>query len=133
MPIDSSANLLFTIGANSDDAEANIQAFRTLLGKSLGDMGAEFEAWASGIVGEIATVQGAMIAGGAIMGAALVGIAGFALEAAHKYSEFVDEVARGAKTTGISMENMSRLKFAAETTGTSYEALTTGLTRFTSN
>ena len=130
MSLDSSANLLFNIGANSDDAEANIERFRALMGKNLEGLAGEFGTWAEGVLGSLATVQGAMIATGAVAGAAVVAFGGFALEAAHKYSEFVDEVARGSRTTGISAENMSKLKFAADVTHTSYEALTMGLTRF---
>ena len=130
MSIDSTAELLFHIGANTDDATANIARFRTLLGKDLDGITGEFGAWASKIVGSVTTVQGALTATGALMGAGLVAVAGFALEAAHKYSEFVDQVARGTKTTGMSMEAMSQLKFAADLTGTSYDALTGGLTKF---
>ena len=131
MPLDSSANLLFSIGADSSDAEGNIQRFRGLLGKDLAGIGAEFDAWSTKILGEITTVQGAMIAGGALLGAGLVAVAGFAVEAAHKYSSYVDEIAKGSRTTGISVENMSRLKYAADATHTSYESLVSGLTRLT--
>jgi hypothetical protein len=130
MPIDSTAELLFKVNANSDDAESNIARFRTLLGKDLAGMGAEFEAWSGKILGEIATVQGAMIAGGALLGAGLVAAGAFAVDAAHKYASYVEEVARGTKTTGLSMEAMSGLKFAADQTNTSYDSLVTGLTRF---
>jgi hypothetical protein len=56
-----------------------------------------------------------------------------AVEAARKYSEYVDAVSKGSRVTGISVESMSKLKFAAEAAHTSYEALTQGLTRFASN
>ncbi len=128
MPIDSTADLLFRIGANSDDAEENIQRFRSLFGTSLGEMGAQFHDWAEEVFGEVTTVKGAMLG----LGAGLVAAAGAALEAAHKYSEYVDEVSRGARVTGLSAENMSRLKFAADATHVSYDALVTGLTRFAS-
>ena len=38
MPLDSAASLLFTIGANSDDAVENIERFRTLMGKDFEDL-----------------------------------------------------------------------------------------------
>jgi len=132
VPIDSSANLLFNIGADSSNAEANVQRFRALLGKDLEDLTGEFRAWAEKIFGDLSTVSGAMTAVGAGLAALVVGVEGAALEAAHKYTEFVNEVARGSKTTGIGAENMSKLKFAAEATRTSYDALVTGLTRFAS-
>jgi len=132
MAIDSTADLLFNIGMNSDDAVGNMARLRTLMGKDLDAIGGEFSAWSTKLLGDLGTVKGAMIATGAVLGTGLVAAAGFAMEAAHKYSEFVDEVARGSKTTGISAENMSKLHFAAQMTGTSYDSLTTGLTRFAS-
>ena len=65
MSLDSTANLLFTIGANTDDAQGNIQAFRSLLGKSLSDIGGDFDDWKTKVLGDISTVEGAMMAGGA--------------------------------------------------------------------
>src|ERR1039457_7053095 len=133
MAIDSSAELLFNIGANTDDAESNILRFRSLMGKDVSDLGGEFDAWAEKLVGDLGTVKGALIATSALMGAGLVAAAGMAVEAARKYSEYVDAVSKGSRVTGISVESMSKLKFAAEATHTSYEALTQGLTRFASN
>ena len=130
MPIDSTADLLFRIGANSDDAESNISRFRSLLSKDLGDIGGEFSDWSEKILGNISTVQGAAVAGGAVLAAAVVAVGAAANEAANHYAEYVSEVARGSKTTGISIEAMSGLKLAAEETGTSYDLLVTGLTRF---
>ena len=133
MSFDSSAELLFNIGANADDAEANIARFRSLMGKDLEDLTSEFGEWTTKLLGNLTTVNGALMATGALLGAGLVAAAGFAVEAAQKYSQFVDEVARGSKTTGIGIEDMSKLKFAADVTGTSYEALTGGLTKFAVN
>lgn len=130
MSIDSTAQLLFNIGANTDDAEANVSRFRTLLGTDLNEMGSQFADWSKELVGEIGTVQAAMTAGAAVIGAAMVGIGAASIEAANKYAEYVGEVARGSKTTGIAATDMSALKFAASETGTSYDSLVTGLTRF---
>ena len=47
MSIDSTADLLFRIGADSSDAESNIQRFRAVFGKNLGDMQSDFEAWST--------------------------------------------------------------------------------------
>ena len=68
MAIDSSAELLFNIGANTDDAESNILRFRTLMGKDLSDLTGEFDAWAGKLVGDLGTVKGALIATSALMG-----------------------------------------------------------------
>ena len=46
MAFDSTAELLFNINANSDDAEGNIARFRSLMSKDLEGMAAEFESWA---------------------------------------------------------------------------------------
>ena len=61
MAFDSVASLLFNIGADSDDAEANVNRFRGLLGTDLDQMGAQFTAWAEEVFGELDTVKGAML------------------------------------------------------------------------
>jgi hypothetical protein len=130
MSLDSTANLLFSIGANTDDAEANIKRFRALLSKDLTGIGTEFTERAKEILGSITTVQGAAVAAGAVIGTALVGVAALANDAANKYAEYVSEVARGTRATGLSMEAMSALHEAAEETRTSYDTLVRGLSFF---
>lgn len=132
MPLDSTANLLFSIGANSDDAESNIRRFRTLLGKDLNDLSGEFADWSREVFGSLTTVQGAMTATSAAIGAGVVALGAVMQESTDKYAEYVTEVDRGSRVTGISTERMSGLKFAADETHTSYDALVTGLTRFSS-
>jgi hypothetical protein len=130
MSLDSAANLLFNIGANTDDAESNIKRFRTLLGKDLSDLSEEFSDWAQDVLGDLSTVQGAMTAGVAGIGAAAAGAVAMLNEAANKYFEFVGQIAQASKATGIAAEQMSGLHFAANATGTSMESLTHGLTLF---
>jgi hypothetical protein len=130
MSLDSTAELLFKINADSADAEGNIARFRTLLGKDLEGIGAEFDDWASKVLGDLSTVQGAMTAGGAVMAAGLVAAGAAAVHAADAYVDYVSEIAQGSKVTGIAVEDMSGLHFAATETGSSYEALTHGITRF---
>lgn len=132
MAIDSTADLLFRVGANTDDGEANIKRFRMLLSKDLSDISGEFKQWAEEVFGAVTSVETALVAAGAATGALLTAAAGLAVEAGRKYSEYVDEVERGMRVTGLSAENMSKLKFAADQTHVSYESLVTGLTRFTS-
>ncbi|MDR3700603.1 MAG: hypothetical protein P4L56_13250 [Candidatus Sulfopaludibacter sp.] len=132
MAFDSSAGLLFSIGANSDDAEANIARFRSLLGKDLGDLKGEFGAWAEEILGDLTTVKGATIALTAVTAAGVVALGTAMVETTDHYADYVAEVERGSKATGISTERMSGLKFMAAETGTSYDSLVTGLTRFSS-
>jgi hypothetical protein len=130
MSIDSAVDLLFNIGANSDDAEENIARFRTLLGTDLEEISSQFADWSHELVGEINTVSAAMTAGAAVMGAGLVAVGGFLVEQTHKYEEYAEKIEQGVRVTGISAENMSKLAFAAQMTGTNYEALTKGLTFF---
>ena len=74
MSLDSTAELLFKINADSDDAENNIARFRTLMGKDLDDIGAEFRDWSDRMLGDLSTLQGAMTAGGAVLAAGLVAV-----------------------------------------------------------
>ena len=69
MSIDSTAELLFHIGADTDDATSNIARFRTLMGKDLEGIGAEFDAWSTKLLGSLTTVTGAATAGAAGIGA----------------------------------------------------------------
>ena len=132
MPIDSTADLLFRIGANTDDGEENIQRFRALLSKDLGDLGAEFSDWSTKVFGDLTTVTGALTALTAASAAGVVALVAGAVEMAHTYSEYVEEVERGSRATGISTEAMSGLHLMAEETGVSYDSLVHGLTRFAS-
>ena len=132
MPIDSTADLLFRIGADAGEGTSEIQAFRALLGKDLEDLSAEFGAWANKVFGDLSTVQGVMTAAAAGIAAGVLA-AGAAIEHfAGEHAHYVEEVERGSRATGISTENMSALKFMAQETGTSYDSLVTGLTRFAS-
>lgn len=133
MPLDSTANLLFTIGANTDDGVSNIQAFRSLLGKNLTDIGGDFDDWATKVLGDVSTVEGAMMAGGAAMLAGLVAAGAAAIHCADQYEQYVESVAKVSKITGIAVEDVSRLKFAVEATGGNFDSAGQGLARFTSN
>ncbi len=133
MGIDSTANLLFTIGANADDATSNISAFRTLLSKDLSDVEAEFGAWSSKIFGDMSSLQGAMLGAGAAIAAGLVAAGAAAVHCADQYAEYVESVAKVSRTTGIAVEDTSRLKFAIEATGGNFDTAGQGLAKFTSN
>ena len=58
MSLDSAANLLFTIGADSSNAEANIQRFRTLMGQDLETIRGQFSDWSTSIFGDLSTIGG---------------------------------------------------------------------------
>ncbi len=130
MSIDSTAELLFNINANADDATENIAKFRTLMGKDLSDLGGEFQTWSDEVLGEITTVQAAMTAGFAVMAAGLLAVAAGAEEASKKYNEYALEVSNAMKLTGTTAENMSMLHEAAEQSGVSFETLTNGMVKF---
>src|SRR5258707_5203242 len=132
MAFDSTANLLFSIGANSDDAEENIQRFRRLLGTDLDEMGAQFKDWAGEVVGDVSTVSGAMTAAAAGFAALAVAAAAFAVEAAHKFVEYAETVEELSLRTGIAAEEASKLIFVGNAMGVTYEALSSGLTKFSS-
>jgi hypothetical protein len=132
MAFDSTAGLLFTIGADSEAATENIARFRQLLGKDLDTMKEEFHDFSHEVLGSLQTVSGAVTAGAAVIGAAVVASAAFALEAANKFVEYAEQVEKGSLRTGIAAEDMSGLMFAAKSMGVGYEALIGGLTKFSS-
>jgi hypothetical protein len=124
------ADLLFSIGANTDDAEENIQRFRDLMSTDLSGLMEEWHHWEEEVFGDLNTVKGALTALTATMGAGLVAATGFLLESAKKYAEYVGEIERTAKATGISAENISVLGAVAKTSGTDMESLTHFLSYF---
>jgi len=129
MPIDSVSNLLFNIGANSDDAEENVQRFRALLGTDLDAIQQQFADWSEDVFGKIDTVKGALIGMTAGVGALSAAVAAFGVEAADKFGETAIAIDDASRKTGISVEEMSKLHFAASEIGVSFESLSTGLVR----
>lgn len=132
MAIDSTAELLFKINANTDDAQGNIAKFRTLLSKDLSDIGAEFESWSSKVLGELTTVQGMMTAGAAVLAAGIVAVGAAISKADEQYDQYVNSVSRGMRMTGLQAEQMSTVTLLAEKTGTSYDSVVNGLLKFSS-
>jgi uncharacterized membrane protein YgcG len=133
MAFDSTAGLLFSIGANSDDAEANVERFRQLLGTDLNAMSAQFSDWSEGVFGSLETVKGGLIGITAAAAAATVAAAAFAIDAGKKFADLAIEVDNASKKTGISIERMSALKFSADELGIPFERLVQGITRFESS
>lgn len=130
MSIDSSANLLFKIGADSSDAQATMQQFRSILSKDLAVMGEGFSNWANNVFGDLSTFKGMMLGVTAAAGTALVGMAAAMHSAAQKTAEFAGEIEDGMDKTGLAAGEMSRLRFAAERTGLGYEELVSSLVKF---
>jgi uncharacterized protein YnzC (UPF0291/DUF896 family) len=131
MGFDSTADLLFRIGADTGGAESNIARFRGVMSKNLGAMGAEFGDWAHNVFGSLNSVASIATAGLATLAAGMVAAGAAALSATDRYRQYVEEVDRGSRVTGISAENISALKFAAQAVGTQFDSLTMGLARFT--
>jgi len=132
MALDSTAELLFKINANTDDAQGNIAKFRTLLSKDLSDIGAEFESWSSKVLGELTTVQGMMTAGAAVLAAGVVAVGAAISKANEQYDQYVNSVSRGMIVTGLQAEQMSTIHLLAEKTDVSYDTLVSGLAKFSS-
>lgn len=137
MAIDSSADLLFRIGADPSDAITNIAQFRTLMSKDLAGIGAEFSGWAKNIFGSMATMQGAMTAGVAGGLAGLVALTAGTAEigkalwsAGEKAAKYAQEIEDGTHKTGMSAEALSGLRYAAKNTDLGYEELVASLTKF---
>src|ERR1022692_2593119 len=130
MAFDSAADLLFNIGANSDDAEANIARFRSLLGTDLDAMGAQFSDWADKVFGDLSTVQGAMRGITAASAAGVVAAAAFATHAANDYEKYAIAIGDAALKTGLTTQELSAMHLAANELGVSFDQVTTGIVRF---
>ena len=137
MGFDSTANLLFSISADSSEAENNIQRFRTLFGTSMDDMRTQVGDWADKIFGDTAEVGDAFTALGPIMAAGfVVAIAAAAklgaelVELAQKAADYDERIETGMRITGMSAEQMSGLGYAANYTKLQQEELNGALTKF---
>src|ERR1035441_5760222 len=130
MAFDSAADLLFNIGANSDDAEANIARFRSLLGTDLDAMGAQFSDWADKVFGDLSTVEGALIGITAGLGALGVAATAFGVSAANKFEEYAIAVGDAAQKTGLTTQTLSAMRsIVRRDTGESYEEFLRGLAK----
>jgi hypothetical protein len=130
MAFDSTADLLFRIGADSSDAEANLARFRALLSGGLGAMREDFSDFAGSTFGNFSTVAGAATSSAALLLTGVVAAGGAALECAHKYSALVEQIEHGSRITQIGAEHLSGLYVAAQLTGTNFETLTRGVAFF---
>jgi len=136
MALDSSADLLFRVGADPSDAIANIGRFRSLMAKDLSAMRADFSGWAKNVFGDLSTLEGKMtagIAGALAITAALA--AGAAVLSKHLYdaaaaaAKYAGEIDDAQDRTGMAAEDLSRLRYVAEMTGLGFDSLSQGLFR----
>lgn len=129
MAAGSTANLLFTIGADSTEGQAGLQQFRNILTGDLASMKNTFAGWAKGVAGDLDGVKAAML-GASAAGVAVIGLAGAMHSAAEKAAAYADEINDGMSKTGLAAEEISKLKFAAERAGVEYGSLVTSIVRF---
>ncbi len=130
MGFDSTAGILFNINANADDATSNVAKFRTLLSKDLSDIGAEFDSWSTKIFGEMTTMTAVTTAGLAAIAAGAVALTSALVSATEKYIEYASEIGKASRLTGITAENMSVLRYAAQQTGTDFGQVEKALEKF---
>lgn len=90
--------------------------------KGLQNLGGE----ASRALGPIEMLQGSWVRMAAVM-APIAGLAGGIVASLMKTADVAEELNKMSKQTGISVENLSGLKFAAELSETSIEALNKGM------
>jgi lambda family phage tail tape measure protein len=67
------------------------------------------------------------------LGAAATAAAGFIIEATKKAAEYADEMGKAAQKIGVTTEALSKLKYAANLSDVSFEALQTGLKKLSVN
>lgn len=103
------------------------------LNKALTDTAKKLDAWSKGAmggfaemaesVGKLAMRFSAMAAPVAVVGAAIYGLVKTTADAGNEFLKL-------SKQVGVSVEDLSALKYAAEISDTSFDALTTGLGHF---
>lgn len=129
MGLSDSVGLLFTIKSDSTQAKSDIKEF--------GDTGENALTSFASKLG-LTTEQAAML--GKALPIAAAGIAGIAAAAvgagaalfamAKQASDFGSEIFDASKKTGLSAETLSSLKFAADQSGSSLEAVSGSVTKF---
>lgn len=130
MALESSANLLFNIGADASDAESTVKRFRTLMSNELGGIKDGFDAWSKGMLRSLSNMRGAAGGAAGAAAAAIVGLASAFVAATRKTAEFADEIENGMDKTGLGAVQMSRLRFAAEQMDVQYGTLVGSLVKF---
>src|SRR5581483_5006724 len=129
MPFDSTANLLFTIAANTDDASENIQRFRTLLSKDLSGIADEFKNWSNRTFGDLTTVAGALTGVTAALAAGAVALGAALFEAAEHAAQYGAQIFEASERTGLSAESLSGLMAITKITGENFDSLSMSLGR----
>lgn len=127
---ESTIGILFRIKAETDDANKKIDEtgdktdrlanlFSKLAGSDVSEKLSGLTLIAGGVAAGIGAVAGAAVAGGTAL---------FAL--AEKASEAGSEIYDASQKTGLGAETLSSLKYAADEAGSSLEAISGGVTKF---
>jgi hypothetical protein len=129
---DSSAALLFRIKGDASDA---VRAFQEtgVAEKDLATATKETNAAMSGLETGFASTGAAVLGFTAVLGGLAVvgaGIVGTFLELARHAAEFGSKIHDAGQQTGLSAETISALKFAADESGSSLEAITGSVAKF---
>ena len=127
MAIDSATSLLFAIGANTDDAEANISRFRSLFSSSLSDLKTQFSGFASDLTGGADGINVSFAAMSAVAAGATVAIGAGLFEMARKTAETGEQLLLLSQQIGVSVQELSGLKVIAEQMGVSFDTLSRGV------
>lgn len=110
-----SADLLFNIKADASGAQRELRGFRADMRSELSEFRNQFAAVAAGVGAVVAATVGTMVKLG--------------LEAA----KYAGEIETASDKTGIAVEDLSKLRYAADTAGINMGTLTNNLVLFTAS
>lgn len=124
MAMDSTASLLFRIGADPSNAAENIGRFRNLFNQNVSSMKTQFHNWAAGVFGDgehvIASFK-TLATVGLGMGA---GLATSLFAAATKTAELGEKIHLLSQSTGVAASQLSGLHYAAGIMGVDFHVMT---------
>jgi len=130
MGVGSSADLLFKIGGDSAEAQAALNSLRGVMGTELASMAQMMLTWSKRVGDWMKTTQGAMILGGAALAGGVVAAGSALAAAAVKAAEYADEIDDARAVTGIAVEDLSALRYAAKMSDVEFGELTNALRFF---
>lgn len=128
---DSSANLIFKIAADASSAQTELKQFRGVLKKDLDGVRTDVDGLSTKLGGGLGNLT--TLLKGALVGlASVAAAAGSALVAtAQKAADYAGEIGSASDKTGIAVEDLSKMRYSAETAGVNFNLLTNSLVIFT--
>jgi hypothetical protein len=140
---DTSANLLFKIDADAGEAKRELSQFRGVLKRDLAGMNSEFkdldlrlqrlhQISADNIQGNLGGVRNMLAGLVAGVGALAVAAGGALVAMAKKAADYAEEIEGASDKTGIAVEEVSKLRYSAESAGVQFSLLTNSLVLFES-